>query len=428
MSNPIEVIFPDYIIEKTLKTGKRGTVLVVRQRETKERRIYREFEGNGEVYRKLMDISSTYLPGIYEVREEGERVYVLEEYVSGDTLALLLESKPLPLSFAREIALQLCSALEILHGLNMVHRDVKPENIIIRGNSAVLIDFDTSRVVKPENPSDTRVMGTTGYAAPEQYGFSQTDARADIYAMGILINEMLTNQHPSKLLTDSPLRPVVEKCIEVNVDRRYPDIAQLQSAIRGCTEPRKGRKWAALVLAGLLALGGAVAALTVETGPEEEAVSTVITSEVWPGEIQLHQASFQYDLDGDGESEEYLFGILQEDIPREFGWTLSDQFWLDGQPSAERNVAPAVWKQHADGSWELMEDFAPLLKDAKIRVWRGSEQNGSAPEVQEREGTWSGSLKLIFTQDCLGEWLYELSATIGDRELNALCRSTMIEK
>jgi len=420
-----EVIFPDYFIEKTLKTSKRGNVSVVRHKDTKIRYIYREFVGNGVVYRKLQEVNSQHLPKIFEVKEQENRVFVLEEYVSGDTLAFLLEKNPLTLDYTKEIAVQICDALHILHELNMVHRDVKPGNIIIRGNNAVLIDFDTSRVVKPENFSDTQIMGTTGYAAPEQYGFSQTDARADIYSMGILINEMLTNQHPSKLLTDSPLRSVIEKCIEVNVDKRYATVKELQAAICGSEKPRKHRTLAA-IFAVVLAVCVVGAVFGGGTG-EKEAWNMEITQEVWPGDQQLYQMPFQYDLDGDGESEEYLFGIFLEDIPREFAWTITDQFWLGGEPNVQRNVAPAVWKQHEDGTWELMEAFAPLVEDAQIRVWRGSDQNGSAPKVYEREGTWSGSICLVFEPDCLGVWLYELNATIGDLELKALCRSTMIE-
>ena len=425
MSTYSEMIFPDYVMERELKAGKRGNVWIVRHKDTKIRYVYRAFEGNGEVYRKLMEVSSPYLPQICEVREQDGRVFVLEEYVSGDTLAFLLEKKPLPLNFAKEIAVQICSALDVLHRHDVVHRDVKPGNIIIRGDQAVLIDFDTSRVVKPENHSDTQVMGTTGYAAPEQYGFSQTDARADIYAMGILINEMLTNQHPSKLLTGGPLRPVIEKCIEVNVDKRYASVKELQAAICGSNKTRKHRT-AVAILAAVLAI--CVAAPFFGGRTEEKTDWNMeITQEVWPGDQQLYQMPFQYDLDGDGESEEYLFGIFNEDIPREFAWTLSDQFWLGGAPNVQRNVAPAVWKQYDDGSWELVEDFAPLLEDAQIRVWRGSEQNGSAPEVYDREGAWSGSLRLVFGPDCLGVWLYELSATVDGQDLTALCRSNMIE-
>lgn len=420
-------IFPEYLTEKTLKISNRGIVLVVRHKDSQKRFVYREFHGNAEVYRKLQKVNSPHLPAIYEVAEQDNRVFVLEEYISGDTLAFLLEENPLNFHFAKEIALQICDALHILHELNMVHRDVKPGNIIIRGNNAVLIDFDTSRVVKSENFSDTRIMGTTGYAAPEQYGFSQTDARADIYSMGILLNEMLTNQHPSKLLTDGPLRSVIEKCIEVNVDKRYLNAAELKTAIHNCIPPRK--HWSILmgVIAAVLALCAAAVVLTGGTPAEQEWNQKEISSEIWPGEIQVYQAAFLYDLDGDGEHEEYLFGIFHEEIPREFAWTMSDQFWLGGEASVQRNVAPAVWKHHEDDSWELMEEFAPLLEDAQIRVWRGSEQNGAAPRILEHESIWQGGICLVFEPDCLGTWLYELNATIDGHELTALCKSTMIE-
>ena len=77
----------------------------------------------------------------------------------------------LPISSA-----DICAALWVLHSMGAVHRDVKDSNVILRGSDAVLIDFDASRLVKPERPTDTVILGTTGYAAPEQFGMSQTDA------------------------------------------------------------------------------------------------------------------------------------------------------------------------------------------------------------------------------------------------------------
>ena len=82
---------------------------------------------------------------------------------------------------AKKIARQLCSALWILHSMGMVHRDVKPDNVILRGEEAVLIDFDASRIYKNAVQEETQVLGTTGFAAPEQYGLSQSDGRADVY-------------------------------------------------------------------------------------------------------------------------------------------------------------------------------------------------------------------------------------------------------
>ena len=112
--------------------------------------------------------------------------------ISVRPLGEILQGGLLTAAQAKQITRQLCMALWVLHSLGVVHRDVKPDNVIIRGTEAVLIDFDASRIYKNENREDTQILGTTGFAAPEQYGLSQSDGRADIYALGVLLNIMLT--------------------------------------------------------------------------------------------------------------------------------------------------------------------------------------------------------------------------------------------
>lgn len=185
---------------KVLKRGARGTVTLVRHRQTGQRYVFRRFDGAADVYRRLLTVSSPYLPRVEEVAESHGRVAALEEYVQGDTLLYLLEGGLLDWPEARKVARDLCAALWVLHSMGAVHRDVKESNVILRGGEAVLIDFDASRIMKPELHSDTVILGTTGYAAPEQFGLSQTDGRADIYSLGVLLNVMLTGQHPSRLL------------------------------------------------------------------------------------------------------------------------------------------------------------------------------------------------------------------------------------
>lgn len=119
----------------------------------------------------------------------------------------------------------------MLHSLGAVHRDIKPENVIIRGDQAVLIDFDAARIVKNRSDADTQVLGTTGYAAPEQYGISQTDGRADLYAMGILLNIMLTGKHPSKKLAGGRLGRIVQKCTMINPEKRYKNVLHLMESL-----------------------------------------------------------------------------------------------------------------------------------------------------------------------------------------------------
>ena len=156
---------------------------------------------------------------------------VLEEYIQGDTLSYLLSGGLPTEAETLSILRQLCSALWVIHSLGAVHRDVKPENIILRGSEVVLIDFDASRVFQQELESDTQILGTTGYAAPEQYGLSQSDRRADIYSLGILLNILCTGQHPVRTLAPGRLGRVVQKCTMTNPEQRYQTVGQLLEAL-----------------------------------------------------------------------------------------------------------------------------------------------------------------------------------------------------
>lgn len=221
----------EYETVKEIKNSERGCVLLLKNRQNGTRLIFRHYRGNGEVYQKLLRISCPNLPQVMEVAESGGMVAALEEYIQGDSLAFLLEGALFTPAEAREISLQLCNALWVLHSMGAVHRDIKPENVILRGSEAVLIDFDASRIFKSENTSDTRVLGTTGYAAPEQYGIAQTDERADIYSLGVLLNIMLTGKHPSKELASGRLGRIVQKCTMVNPKKRYQNVLYLMEAL-----------------------------------------------------------------------------------------------------------------------------------------------------------------------------------------------------
>lgn len=476
MGTQIDIVF-SYEIEKTIKSGKRGSVYLVRSHSGGTRRVYREYEGSGEVYAKLRDVSCPNLPRVYDVSERDGRVSVLEEYIHGDTLAFLLEGGPLTLSSTLDIGIQVCHALDTLHQFGGIHRDVKPENIMIRGREAVLIDFDASRLVKPESDTDTRIMGTTGYAAPEQYGFSQTDARADIYAMGTLLNEMLTGQHPSKRLAEGPLRPVIERCIEVNVDKRYATARQLLEAL---TErvPSRRRLSRSLILAAtaavlaLAVLGGVkllrpTPAQTLEAPPTDASTETAalpptempaepsteppteapteapaetvprvevftpepveVPDEPWQGPSAQFETTFLYDLDGDGERELYYFGIFQQDYPAAYQHKLYDQSAVaSGNNTVNRAVFPCVWKVNADNGREIVIDFIPLLKDAQVRLWRAEGNKADAPEVFTASGFWPGGIRATYTNRSMGIWYYELSATLGDQPLTALATAEIV--
>ena len=202
--------------ERLLKRSPRGSVHLLRHEAGGQRFVLRRFTGNAEVYRRLLHCTCRNLPAVYEVASQGEENLVLEEYIQGDNLGDLLQGALFTVEETRSVVDQVCRALWVLHSLGAVHRDVKPDNIILRGSEAILIDFDAARLYKPEEDTDTQVLGTTGFAAPEQYGLSQTDQRTDIFAVGVLINVMLTGKHPSKKLAEGRMGRIVTRCTQVN--------------------------------------------------------------------------------------------------------------------------------------------------------------------------------------------------------------------
>ena len=222
-----DMIHQEYEAIRVLKESPRGSVRLIRHKATGKQFILRQFTGNAEVYQKLLGYSCQNLPEILEVAVDGESALVVEEFIEGDTLDFLLEGALFTAQETREIIGQLCQALWVLHSMAAVHRDIKPENVILRGRQAVLIDFDAARLHKPEQEADTQVLGTTGFAAPEQYGLSQSDVRTDIYALGVLMNVMLTGEHPSKRLAEGRMGRVIERCTRVNPEKRYKDVLHL---------------------------------------------------------------------------------------------------------------------------------------------------------------------------------------------------------
>ena len=227
----LECLKQEYEIVRLLKESPRGSIQLIRHRKSGQRFILRRFTGNGEVYRKLLDCSCRHLPLIYEAAEQDGENLVIEEFVEGDTLGFLLQGALFSAQETRQIVRQLCQALWVLHSMAAVHRDVKPENVILRGADAILIDFDAARLHKPQAEADTQILGTTGFAAPEQYGLSQSDTRTDIYSLGVLMNVMLTGEHPSKRLAEGHMGRIVERCTRVNPAKRYQSVLRLMEEL-----------------------------------------------------------------------------------------------------------------------------------------------------------------------------------------------------
>ncbi len=227
----LEAVTTEYDTLRVLKQSPRGTVSVVRHKKSGTCYVFRRYSGSGEVYRRLLPVLCPHLPQIMEAAEQDGQTAVLEEYVQGDTLAELLMGARLTEREARQVTMQLCQALHVLHSMGAVHRDVKPENVILRGSDAVLIDFDAARIYKVASESDTQVLGTTGFAAPEQYGIFQSDERADIFSLGVLLNIMLTGKHPSREMAAGKMGRIVRKCTMTAPEQRYQSARALMEVL-----------------------------------------------------------------------------------------------------------------------------------------------------------------------------------------------------
>lgn len=189
-----------------------------------------------EPYRRLLGERIAHVPAVRGIRQDSEDQYlVFSEYIPGVTLErLLAQYGTLDTLRAVRLAVQLCGALTDLQALGVVHRDIKPANIIVtEQQEAWLIDFDISRLNKQDQSRDTRMMGTMGYAAPEQFGFCQTDSRADLYALGVLLNVMVTGVLPAERMAQGPLRAIVERCTRMDPADRYETPGQLCAALNG---------------------------------------------------------------------------------------------------------------------------------------------------------------------------------------------------
>ena len=190
--------------------------------------IKRMNAANPEVYKVLSEMNNEHIPRIFACEWQGKELVVAEEYVDGETLEHLLKEGLLTEEQKLEVALQLCEAVEVLHNCvpQMIHRDIKPSNVLITEEGLLkLIDFDAARQYKEmSEDSDTRILGTADYAAPEQFGYKQTDVRSDIYSMGIVF-EML-HFHGEGLAALSWKR-MLEICTNFDPKKRYSSVNNL---------------------------------------------------------------------------------------------------------------------------------------------------------------------------------------------------------
>lgn len=205
-----------------IKQSERCTVHLVYEKCEGHFFIWKVLTGEQRIYQILQDCSHPCLPKLYDVIISDGVTTVIEEYIEGQSLGVVRIS----IKQFRSIVKDLCSVLEYLHGMGIIHRDIKPSNIIFAADEHVrLLDFDAARMPKDDLEQDTRLLGTRGYAPPEQYGFSQTDARTDIYALGVTLNQIMEGQ-----IHKRRYKRVIKKCMNLNPDKRYQTVRQMRRA------------------------------------------------------------------------------------------------------------------------------------------------------------------------------------------------------
>jgi serine/threonine protein kinase len=267
-----------YVIEALLGEGGSGAVYLVRDQNADQQRFAlkevinpdthdrERFTFEGQV---LWRLEHKALPRVYQVFENDrlKRVYMLMDYIEGPNLEALQKEQPeqrFPLALSLALVAPIVDALTYLHGQDppIVHRDVKPANIIIpmRGEGAVLVDFGIAKEFVEDKTTNVIRHGSPGYAAPEQYG-GGTTPRTDLYGLGATLYTMLTGIIPPDAITRAtrskaldPLRPVnllvpgippevaraIEKAMSISLDDRYETIEQFWQELHG-TPTRESR-------------------------------------------------------------------------------------------------------------------------------------------------------------------------------------------
>lgn len=182
------------------------------------------------IYKILLDNRHKNISDIIEIFEYEDITVVIEEYINGETLSDILSEQGVQSeAYTKKVIGQVCDGLIFLHKQNIIHRDINPNNImIIKDGTVKIIDFDISRSVKKNAASDTVVLGTVGYAAPEQFGFTQSGTKTDLYAVGVLANVMLTGKMPNEKLYGGKLGRVIKKAAAIDASTRYRNIVEFK--------------------------------------------------------------------------------------------------------------------------------------------------------------------------------------------------------
>ncbi len=191
---------------------------------------------NPNVYEYLLKHHITGIPKLFNIHEEDGQLILIEEYISGTSLQETINARTLTPDLIARFMVELCGILGELHSLNppVIHRDIKPSNIIITPcRHVVLIDFNAAKHLSDTAAHDTMLLGTKGYAAPEQYGFGASTPQTDIYALGVLLRELSLSLPVPTSIFDA----IIHKCTQINPSDRIKSVQALRGEIEQLFAP-----------------------------------------------------------------------------------------------------------------------------------------------------------------------------------------------
>lgn len=240
----------DIYLAEDIKLRRKVAVKILSANYAGDRNFVARFRSEAQVLAKL---DHPNIVKIYDWGQFNSSYFIIMEYIDGISLKELIEKKgSIEPEAAAEYAKQICDALQAAHDNNLVHRDIKPQNILITSDNRVKVtDFGIAKSLNTDITKTLNIVGTAHYISPEQARGDVLDNRTDIYSLGIVIYEMLTGDLPFrgdtsidislKHISEKPVRPtqliagipkklenIVMTCIKKDPGQRYPDITDLK--------------------------------------------------------------------------------------------------------------------------------------------------------------------------------------------------------
>lgn len=232
IQSPYKGLSDERVLELSLYENKeliggRANIIRVEHKETGDeyiKKLLMFFDRS--IYDYLKAYPVEHMPRIIDLFESDKWLIVIEEYIKGRTVQEILNDGPISEKEAIRITSSICDILNDLHNLPtpIVHRDIKPANVIITDqNEIYLLDMNVAKWIDQDKDYDRQYLGTQDYAAPEQvgYGLTASSPKSDIYALGIMMNVMITGKLPKEEKVKGNLWPIIRKCISLKADDRY---------------------------------------------------------------------------------------------------------------------------------------------------------------------------------------------------------------